>query len=209
MKVVPTQANIIVLANNHVPAVVTKEWLVQKEVLTEQPLDFLHTPLLSTVQTQNIALQVNPQRLNAQVTNVNQDTLSLLSKVVARYVQALPEVRYTAMGFNSKWHVRDKSFAQRLRQIFTRSSPLFASIFGERHNVGGIVLWEYDVYRVQMTANPPGPNAGIDFNYHLDIKTVDELHEKLPQFSSVTNHANNIVNNLLGGDNSGLVSSAE
>ena len=209
MKVVPTQANIVLLANSHNPAVVTREWLAQNEVLTEPPLDFLHTPFVSTVQTKNFTLQVDPQRLNAQVTTFNQDTLSRLSVVVAKYVQSLPAVLYTAVGFNSKWQVRDMSLPDRLKQIFASTSPLFTNIFGERHDVGGIVVWKHDVFRVQMTANPTGANAGIDFNYHLDIKTVDDLYEKLPQFACVTKHSNKIVNDLLGGDNLGHESSSE
>ena len=209
MNVVPTRANIILLTNDHNPAVVTKEWLVQEKILTERPLDFFHTPFLSTVQTENVTLQVDPQQLNAQVTTVNQDTLSLLSEVVAKFVQSLPKVRYTAVGFNSKWQVKDMSLAKRLKQIFASTSPLFANIFGERHNVGGIVVWEYDGFRVQMTANPTGANAGIEFNYHLDINSVDDLYEKLSQFSCVTKHANKIVNDLLGGDNRGHESSSD
>lgn len=209
MKVVPTQANIVLLAKNYNPAVITKEWLAQNEVLKEPPIDFLHTPFLSTVQTKNFTLQVDPQRLNAHVTSFNHDTLLDLSGVVAKCVQSLPDVLFSAVGFNSKWQAQDMSLSARLKQIYSSTSPLFTNIFGKQHDVGGIVVWEYDVFRVQMTANPTGANAGIDFNFHLDIKSVDVLFEKLPQFVLVTEQANQIVTNLLGGDNLGHESSQE
>jgi hypothetical protein len=209
MKVIPKQANIVLLANNHNPSVVTKEWLAQNKILPEPSIDFLHTPFLSRVETEKFFIQVDRQRLDAQVKTFNGDTLSGLSVVVANYVQSRPEVVYTAAGFNSKWQVQDMSLSGKLKQIFTSTSPSFTNIFGERHDVGGIVVWEYDVFRVQMTANPTGSNAGIEFNYHLDMKTINELCEKLPQFACVTKNANQIVTELLGGDNLGHESSTE
>ena len=75
MKVVQTQASIVLLANSHNPTIVTNEWLTRKEVLTESPEDFTHTPLFSSVETTSFVLYVDPQRLRLDVKTFNHDSL--------------------------------------------------------------------------------------------------------------------------------------
>ena len=43
MKVVPIQANIVILASNHNPGLYLKDWLNQKGIFTETPTNFVHT----------------------------------------------------------------------------------------------------------------------------------------------------------------------
>ena len=198
MNVVQTQATIVLLANSHNPTIVTNEWLTRKEILTESPVDFTHTPMFSTVETTSFVLYVDPQRLRVDVKIINQVSLSELPEVVKRYVDTLPEVPYSAIGFNSRWQVDDLPLHDILKGNFTGKSELFTRVFGEQHSIGGIVMWEYDAFRVQLTAKPAQANPVIDFNYHSVTKEVGDLYDRLSKFADVTDHSNKIVNALLG-----------
>lgn len=209
MNVVQTQASIVLLADSHNPTIVTKEWLAQKQVLAEIPVDFTHTPYFSSVETPSFMLYVDPQRLRVDVKSVNQESLSELPRVIEKYVEKLPEVPYSAVGFNSRWQVHDMPAPGMLISVFTGNPKLFTNVFGEQHNVGGIVLWQYDTFQVRMTANPAKANPSIDFNYHLDIKVVDDVNKSLSRFDFCMTHANKTANDLLGGDNFGNESASE
>ncbi len=104
--------------------------------------------------------------------------------------------------------MHDVPLQEILQADFTGNSELFEKVFGGQHIVGGIVLWEYDAFRVQLTANPAQANPVIDFNYHSEIDVVDGLFERLSKFVEVTEHARSTVNNLLGGEITGHESSA-
>ena len=199
MKVVQTQASIVLLANSHNPTIVTNEWLTRKKILTESAVDFTHTPMFSTVETPTFLLYVDPQRLRLDVKTFNHDSLYKLPNIIEKYVEALPEVPYSAVGFNSRWQVPDTPLREILKADFTGDSELFEKVFGGQHNVGGIVLWQYGSFRVQLTANPAQANPAIDFNYHSEVEMVTGLYERLSKFVDVTAHANAIVNDLLGG----------
>ena len=172
-------------------------------------MDFTHTPYFSSVETANFIFYVDPQRLRVDVKSINQESLSELPKVVEKYVEKLPEVPYSAVGFNSRWQAHDMPHTSMLKAIFTGYPKLFTNVFGEQHNIGGIVLWQYEAFQVRLTANPAEANPGIDFNYHSDIEDVDDLYEKLDRFVRCTSYAEKIVNDLLGGENLGHESSSE
>ena len=148
-------------------------------------------------------LFVDPNRLHVDVKIFNQESLSRLPKVIERYGEKLPEVPYSAVGFNSRWEVHEVPGADMLKAMFTGKSQLFTNVFGPQHNVGGVVSWTFGEFQVRLTANPAEANLGIDFNYHSDIKTVDDLYGRLTRFADVTTHSHSTVNRLLGGDNAG------
>ena len=208
MKVVQAQASIVVLADSHNPTIVTKEWLARKEILAETPVDFTHTPYFSSVETTNFILYVDPQRLRVDAKNINQVSLSGLPEIIKKYVEKLSEVPYSAVVYNSRWQVHDMPHPDKLKAIFSGNAEQFTKVFGKQHNVGGIVLWEYDAFRVQLTANPAQANPGIDLNYHSNVEVVDDLYKRLSKFVDVTEHANRIVNDLLGGETLGHESSS-
>ena len=209
MNVVQTQASIVVPANSHNPTIATKEWLARKKILTEPSVDYAHTPMMSLVETGTFVLYVDPQRLRVDVKVLNHDSLRRLPNVIKKYVETLPEVPYSAIGFNSRWHAHDVHSADILKLRFTGNSELFTKAFGSQHNVGGIVLWQYDAFRVQLTAHPAVANPVIDFNYHSDVEQADNLYERLARFVEINEHAHTTANNLLGGETTGHESASK
>ena len=199
MKVVQLQASIVFLARDQDPSIVTKDWLIKNEILAEEPLEFVHTSKYSSVDTRELSLTVDPQRVIAQLKIISPDSLSELPLMMKKYVEKLPTVQFRAIGFNSKWQVRDVILAEILKPIFGGNSDLFTNVIGEQHLVGGILLWKHDAFQVRLTAEPKSPKAGIDFNFHSDVVELNDLYERLNEFYKVMTYTDHIANGLLGG----------
>ena len=56
-------ANIVVLAENHNPSIISKDWLSQKGIIKDNVISFTHTPAFSVVETENFSFFVDPDRL--------------------------------------------------------------------------------------------------------------------------------------------------
>ena len=201
MKVVPIQANIVILASNHNPGIVSKEWLNQKEIFTETPTNFVHTPEFSLVETDNYSLQIDTQRLNIGLKSADEDRLTRLPIMANQYIKALPETPYSAVGLNSNWIAQLES-PDVLKDIFITKPAHLDAIFHEgNYNIGGIVLYEYSPFGLQLTIKPDKDNnVSLHFNYHSDVSGFDELSERISRFDKIIEHARNIAIELLGGE---------
>ena len=201
MEVVQTQANIVILASNHDPRIVTKDWLNQKGILTEESINHIHTPGFSLVETGNYSLQIDQQRLNIGLKHFNENLLMRLPAIAGKYIEVLPKTPYRAVGLNSNWVIQLKR-PDVLKEIFVAKPKQLEAIFNEgNYNIGGIVIYEYNPFRLQLTVRPEQENNVIlDFNYHSDVSGVNALSERVACFVKVTEHARNIAVKLLGGE---------
>ena len=201
MKIVPIQANIVILASNHNPGIVSKEWLNQKGIFTETPTNFVHTPEFSLVETDNYSLHIDPQRLNIGLKKPNEDRLTRLPIIAGKYINELPETPYRAVGLNSNW-IAQLEHPDVLKGIFITDPDHLDKIFHEGiYDIGGIVLYEYDDLHLQLTIKPDKDNnVRLDFNYHSDVSRVDALSETVSRFDKIIEHARNIAIKLLGGE---------
>ena len=200
MRVVLTQANIVILASNHNPGIVSKEWLNQKGIFTETATKFVHTPEFSLIETDNYLLHIDPQRLNIGLKTPNEERLAGLPAIATQYIDALQETPYRAVGLNSNWVVQLES-PDVLKGIFVTNQTQLDAIFHEgQYDIGGIVIYDYDPFRLQLTIKPDKDNnVRLDFNYHSDVSEVDALSERIRHFDKITEHAHNIAIKLLGG----------
>ena len=199
MNVVQTQASIVFVARNQDPSIITKDWLINNEILAEEPLDFVNTSVFSHVRTQDWILVVDQQKVMARLTNISPNSLCNLQLMMKKYIEKLPTFQYRAIGINSKWQVRDTILAEILKPIFSGNSDLFANVVGEKHLVGGILLWDYETFKVRMTAEPQSPKACLDFNFHADVAHEEDLHARLSNFSQIMSYTDGIASALLGG----------
>ena len=199
------QGNIVIVAPDHKPNVVSKEWLHEKDILKEAAINFVHHQNFSLVETTNFSINVVQQLLTITAKNPNQEMLGRLSTITKRYVKALPDVSYNAIGLNSNWSIRSSNPGF-LKSKFVVDKEQFDKTFhGEaNYNIGGILYYEHNPFRVQLTIVPQQNtlendqiNAG--FNYHLDLTNPSLLSEAIPRFTEMIGHARNIIKNLLGG----------
>ena len=203
MKVTQYQANVILVANNHNPSIVTKDWLLRNEIITETLVDFTHSPLFSSVKSESYSLFVDQQRLQLELNIINENTLSQLPYMINKYVKILSEIPYQAIGFNSNWRISDIDTPNILRTIFCGKGDLLSSVFGKNHKIGGIVWFDYDMFQAQFTASHILDNdmlentIDVNFNYQSQLKGVDDLYNSLARFELITEHASDIAHNLL------------
>ena len=201
MEFMPNRANIVLLASNHNPGIVSKEWLNQKGIITEIPIDFENTPGFSAVETANYLVQVDTQRLNIDLKNPDENMLTRLLLIAVKYIEALPEIPYYAVGLNFNWLIQLKNLDV-LKSIFIANPEHFDEIFqGGNYDIGGIVLYDYNPFLLQLTIRPEKDNNVLfAFNYYSDVSNINDLSSKISQFTEVTKHARTIVTKMLGGE---------
>ena len=193
------QGNIVLVAPDHRPEVVSKEWLNQKGILNEAAINFVHHQNFSLVDTTNFSINVVQQRVTITARNLDREMLKRLQGITRRYVKALPNVSYNAIGLNSTWFI-PQTDPNLLKSKFVADKVRFDEHFrGEaNYNIGGIVYFGYDRYQVQLTITPQNERIHADFNYHLGVSNSDQLIEPISHFVKTVGHSRNTVKNLLG-----------
>ena len=103
MNIILKRADIVILASNHNPSIISPEWLKENELILETPLYSIQTPDFSFYDSQTYSLIIDRQRL--QITLKKQDIKSLLklSNIEARYVELSPFIPYNSLGINFVW----------------------------------------------------------------------------------------------------------
>ena len=193
------QGNIVLAAPNHRPDIVSKEWLNQKDILKEEPTNFLHRQNRSLVETANYAIDVVQQRITIAARNSNQDTLNQLQTIANQYIDVLPNLSYYAVGLNSNWIL--PLHPDRLKETFVTNQEKFNKVFHDKtdYNIGGIVSFQYNSFQVQLVITPQQDDQVIaDFNYHSNINGLKQLRERISCFFKATEHARDTISNLLG-----------
>ena len=200
MELTLNQGNIVLVAPNHKPDIVSKEWLSQNDILKEAPINFVHHQNFSLVDTTNYSINVVQQRVTITARNSDQKMLLHLQTIAKRYIKALPNISYNAIGLNSVWGVIPTNPGL-LKSTFITDSERFNKAFrGEAYDIGGIVYYPSGSFRAQLTITPQQNNRiKVDFNYHSDITGLDELSERISHFTEAIQHAHKITTKLLGG----------
>ena len=193
------QANITIVAPDHRPDIVSKEWLNQQNILNEVPINFVHHQNFSLIETTNFSINVLQQQLIIAARNLDDEILRRLQGITRRYVHALPHVSYNAIGLNAAWSIpqMDPNF---LKGRFVGDKTLFCEIFRSEanYNIGGIVYYGYDPFRVQLTITPQNERIHAGFNYHFDLTAPNQLINASDRFVETIGHARNIARKLLG-----------
>jgi len=101
--ILPSSANIVILASNYNPSIVSKEWLYQKGIFTETVRNFVHTPVFALVESEGFGLVVDEERLQITVRKVTQDSLNASASIAEKFVSILPETPYKSIGLNYRY----------------------------------------------------------------------------------------------------------
>ena len=193
-------ANIVLVAPNHNPEIVSKEWLSQNNILKEPSINFEHRRNRSLVETENYSINVVKQRLTIAARNSNQEVLSSLQIIANQYINELPDVSYNAVGFNSNWKIVPTN-PDLLKMTFTSSQEKFDKAFHGKTNydIGGIVYYLHDQFQVRLIIVPQPDNQIIaDFNFHSDITNVEQLKKRISCSTKAIEHARDTIGKFLG-----------
>ncbi len=201
--------NIIVLANNHNPAISTKDWLIKKEIFNKEPIKFLNTEVFSAFENNDYIFQVDEKRLLLQAKNPSSANIDDLGQKINKYVKTLPETPYIALGFNIKWEYQQSVPEEKIievlkNQFCNKPSKIKTALNTDEFKFGGIFIFNEKSNQITLKINPDTNKERFiaDFNCHHKISQVEnELRRKeINNFTSELlkfyNDAKNILDNL-------------
>ena len=200
MEPILNQANIVIVAPNHNPEIVSKEWLVKNDIFKEDIISFSPRPNRVLAETANYSINAVQQRLTISTRNSSQDKLDNLETIANQYINALPNLSYNAAGLNSNWAIQPIR-SNLLKGTFVANQEKFDKMFQKEtdYDIGGIVHYQHNLFRVQLLIPPQQNNQIIaDFNYHSDITNFSQLRERISCFSEALGHARDTIRKLLG-----------
>lgn len=187
-------ANIVILAKNHNPTIVSKEWLTQKKIIGGDIVNFAHTPAFSVVETDIFGFIVDPERLQISVKKDIPENIENLPKVAKTYISELPETPYTAIGFNYLYEVITK---QSLKNILSPNDEKFKRLFSEDYQLGGNIRFRFEDFLVRINFKPVNDERIVaDFNFHFNSEDIGEIIEKIEMYNTIKRKSEEILEGL-------------
>lgn len=176
----PNNANIVILASNYNPSIVSKEWVYQRGIFKESVDNFVHTPVLSLIENQNFSFMVDEKRLQLSIRKMTQGNLNNSKVIVRKFVDVLPETPYKAVGLNYHYILAEKSY--NIRGLLTPKSNRLRTIFSRDYQIGTIILFSFESFIASFTVTPSLTKkepVKIAFNFHADVANIDEVRAKI------------------------------
>jgi hypothetical protein len=189
--------NIVILARNYNPSIVSKEWLYEKNIVRETVTNFVHTPPLSVVETERISFVLDENRLQISLKSITTESIESLPKIAAGFVSCLPETPFVAVGFNYTYNIPKET--SRLKTLFALDDTKLKELFLENCEVGLIVSFPFKAFIVRMTAPPIRgkiTRITMDFNFHSDSHGADEVKKRLKLYPEAIEKTEEILRGL-------------
>ena len=142
--------NIVILARNYNPSIVSKEWLYEKNIVRETVTNFVHTPPLSVVETERISFVLDENRLQISLKSITTESIESLPKIAAGFVSCLPETPFVAVGFNYTYNIPKET--SRLKTLFALDNTKLKELFSENCEVGLIVSFPFKAFIVFLAS---------------------------------------------------------
>ena len=192
------KVNIIIIARNYNPSIISKDWVLDKGLLTEPIDNFTNTPIFSFVEDNNHSLIVDSDRLQISAKILSPENIEKLSEIASKFVVALPETPYKMMGLNYIYQIKEENDS--LRKLFSPNDRLLKQIFSSEYQLGGTIVFKFiDVFRVRLSIGPIKPEGKLrvmGFNFHTEIQNKKEILERLNLYSETKEKAESIIRNL-------------
>lgn len=138
--------NIVILARNYDPSIVSKEWLYKKNILRETVTNFVHTPPFSLIETDRISFVLDESRLQMSLKSITAENIEALPQIATEFVSCLPETLFVAVAFNYSFHISAKS--THLEALFVPNDAKLKQLFSEKYEIGGIVSFPFKQFIV-------------------------------------------------------------
>ncbi len=168
--------NVVLLARQFNPAILTDIWLVNEGIVTEeefnQRTERLVTPVFSKIETAAFDLLAIDERLQLTLRAADLPAAIVRDKV-GRIAEVLHHTPYTAVGFNFIYKMsREGGIRQFLREQFMVAGSAFARrVDGPDAYYGCTMLKPAHggFQKVTIMPRPEEENAVVDINYHLTL----------------------------------------
>ena len=191
--------NIVVLAKNHNPTIVTKDWLKLRRIVEDKEniTKFTHTPVISFVETENFRFIVDPDRLQILITKINEENIKNLPIITEKYINQLPETPYTAIGLNYNYNIELQ--AEYLKNIFSPDENKFKKLFSNEYRLGSTIIFNYENFIVKIDLNPlfnEKEKIAANFNFHCDSKEIKEIRMRIKSYYEMREKSQEILKGL-------------
>jgi len=186
--------NIVILARNYNPSIVSKGWLYEKNVIIEPVGNFAHTPIFSSIETDRVSLVLTEDRLQISLRNITPENVEALPRIAAAFVSCLQETPYVAVGFN--YHYRILKADSKLEALLSPDDSKLKELFSEDYEIGEQVFFKFKEFTVRMSAAPSRGETerlAIDFNFHSDAPSAKEVEERLELYAKTMEKAQEIL----------------
>jgi len=190
-------ANIVILARNYNPSIISKEWLYKRNILRETVTNFVHTPPLSVVEAERISFVLDENRLQISLKTISPEGIEVLPKIATEFVSCLPETPFVAAGFNYSYYLPKES--RRLETLFSPNDAKLKELFAEDYEIGGMVCFHFKEFIVTMSAPPlkgETTKVAINFNFHSESRGANEVKERLKLHPQTIERAEGILRGL-------------
>ena len=178
--ILPSSTNIVLLASNYNPSIVSKEWLYQRGIFTETVSNFVHTPVFALVESEEFSLMVDEQRLQLTVKKVTQDNLNASGGIAERFVDILPETPYKGIGLNYSYTFPKREYD--LHTILSPNDAKLTKLLSSTYELGATIVFEFEKFIVNFTVSPSmgkEQQTRMSFNFHSNTANAGEVKERL------------------------------
>jgi len=178
--ILPSSANIVILASNYNPSIVSKEWLYQRGIFTETVKNFVHTPVFALVESEVFSLVVDEERLQIIAKKVTQDSLNALPSIAEKFVDILPETPYKGVGLNYHYNFPREEYD--LHTILSPNDAKLSELLSSTYELGATVVFEFEKFVATFAVSPSlvkEQQFRMNFNFHSNTANVGEVKERL------------------------------
>ncbi len=196
----PDAANIVLLASNYNPSIISKEWLSQKGIFTEPAENFLHTPILALIENKDFAFAVDEQRLQLIIKRVTDENLAKAAQMVCKFAQTLPETPYKGLGLNYSYS-NEKGCD--LNVLFTPKSATLKKLFSSDFQMGTMLVFPFESFLVSLSISPrqsKEEKMTLAFNFHTSVSNAKEVIKEISLQPATLDKTKTIVLGLCKND---------
>ena len=196
MKMEMNPANVVIIARQFNPSIISQYWLIKNGIFTEEEIqpDSIFSPVIANVHSKDCQILVLPEQLQFMSKLIDQSGQELLISKLGKIVQALPHTPFVAVGLNFSWQVYDEddvSSAALGRKLFFRGdSPLYKFFDVDDARFGSYMSRDILGCRLKLDIKPvtvPCPEGVSNrllfgFNFHLQLTEDDKAESILNLF---------------------------
>ena len=193
-KAILRKANIVVLANNYNPSIISKDWVMSKQLLNKPIGNFVHTPAFSLIENDNFSLAVDMDRLQLSVKEPHVENLKLMRQIIKKFFTLLPETPYRAMGFNFIYELQEEG--DFLSNIISPKEQNIKKLFSTTYDLGAIISFKFRGLVARANISPAKPKQKaytVNFNFHTDIQDTEQAKGKLDLYERVLQETERIL----------------
>jgi len=196
MKMEMNPANVVIIARQFNPSIISQYWLIKNGIFTEEEIqpDSIFSPVIANVHSRDCQVLVLPEQLQFMSQLADQSGQELLISKLGKIVQALPHTPFVAVGLNFSWQVYDEDDASNAalgRKLFFRDdSPLYKFFDVDDARFGSYMSRDILGCRLKLDIKPvtvPCPEGTSNrllfgFNFHLQLTEDDKAESILKLF---------------------------